>query len=64
MAIAVVCFYSILHEHKHSEFFRVFGLTKIPLYIFCPLLLYIFFVKKELIEGPEDHVGERQRGGQ
>ena len=37
---------------RHYEFFRVFGFTKIPLFIFRPLLLSFFSVKKKLIEGP------------
>ena len=32
---------------RHYEFFRVFGFTKIPLFIFRPLLLSFFSVKKK-----------------
>ena len=47
-------FYSIYgHAEflKQSNFFRLFGLTKIPPFIFQPSIS-LFFSKKKLIEGP------------
>ena len=40
----------ILLLNNTSEFFRVFGLTKIPLFIFRPLFLKIFCFKKKKLK--------------